>query len=298
MTDMLTFEREGYLHLTNALPPEQCDLLLDSFRNEVKPDPRPMLRQRSVTYQPHRITRCGYVENALLDVHRTDLYEQRHFASSVQKLLSSPTLQYFLQGVLGPNPTLVQSMYFETCKGTPDHFDCYFITVPAIRCMTGAWIALESIAPDAGAFYVYPGSQDHQFTQHVNAPALQQMLADYTHYAKLAIHGHQADSQRSVARAAINCKRVLEELIDAAGWRKVAPPMQKGDAILFSSGILHGSHMPKSEASRNSLTAHFIDHSQTSVRYGAVTEKVEVEEIAPLRIHLSSRYRYQDLSQH
>jgi len=295
--DISAFERDGYVHLPRLVPAAHCDGLLDSFRTKIKPDSRPMLRQRSVTYQPHRITPRGYVENALLDVHRADLYTQEHFAPSVQHVLSNTTLQFILQAVLGPQPTLVQSMYFETCKGTPEHFDCYFIAVPNIRCMIGVWVALEDIALDAGGFYVYPGSQDHRFSGHRNAVELRSMLDDYAYHARLAVHGHQADSQRSVARAAIACKRILADLIAAAGWQRLAPPMNKGDVLLFSSGILHGSYAPKGESSRNSLTAHFMDQGQTSISYGAVNEQVAALEVPPLRIHMSSRYRYQDLAQ-
>lgn len=295
MDELTSFERDGYVHLSKVLPEDECERLLQCFRDEVKTDQRPMLRQRCVTYQTHRMNRHGFVENALLDVHRRDVYRQQNFAATVQRTLSHDHLQSTLQTLLGPNPVLVQTMYFETSKGTPEHFDCHFIAVPNVQCMLGAWIALEDIPVEGGQFYVYPGSHDHQFATSPRAATLRRLFDDYEQFAKIAVHGHQGDNQRSAARAAIACKRILRDLITAAGWPQVSPAMRRGDVILFSAGILHGSHVPRGCASRNSLTAHFVNQGQTSIQYGAVREDVAVRESARLRIHISARYTYQNL---
>jgi hypothetical protein len=60
--------------------------------------------------------------------------------------------------------------------------------------------------------------------------------------------------KRRLEEAALLHRAVLD-----AGLSVVAPMLEKGDAVFWSAGLIHGSLPPESRGfSRNSLTAHYI----------------------------------------
>lgn len=292
-----SFFQDGYLHLNSLLSSALCDQLKHAFENEVKQEKQPLLRQRSVTFETHQYTSQHYMENALLDVHNSKLYPFQYFPKSALKILSDIKFLDIIAYALNDNPVLVQSMFFESSKGTPEHFDKFFLGTEEQLPMLGVWIALEDIHEDSGQFYVYPGSHDYQFKAHENTDSLKVLYERYSHYNAIAVSGHQNTSKQMQLNAVLECKRTLKKLIKSAGWNRYTPAMRKGDILLFSGDILHGSLPPAPiHSSRTSLTAHFIGGKQKNIRYGQIQEKVHSMNIDNLKVHQSKRYLYSDLS--
>ncbi len=290
------FRHQGFCHLQGWIPPALCRSLIHAFTTQVKPWGEPLLRQRSAAFEPHRYTAQGYMENALLDVHRQDLFDFESFSERAAGTLARPDLLALVSTLLGEPARLVQSMYFEGSKGTPEHFDAHFLSTDEARPMLGVWIALEDIHPSDGRFFVYPGSHDETFAQHPDPLALRTLREAYAHQAQTAIHGHQDDADRSQREAVMRSKRSLRQLIARAGWQRHHPAMAAGDVIVFSSHLLHGSEVPcHAHTSRHSLTGHFVTASQRHIRYGQVTEAIAPATAFGLSVHWSGRHRYINL---
>lgn len=288
------FIKKGYLHVDQVLLEEECDLLRQIFVKEVKQCNKLKLRQRSVTYTEHKFSPCGFMENALLDVHRMDVLDSKNFVDSACRLLMSEKLSQYIVRMIGLDSVLVQSMYFEGGRGTIPHFDKFFLGVDEGR-MIGVWIALEDIDASSGRFFIYPRSHDSSFSDCCYQEELVQLFAEYKKLNAIAISGHQKNSDRHHVRAVIRSKKVLSEIITLAGWQKEYPIMKKGDVLFFSSSTLHGSDVPdKIHSSRHSLTAHFVNTSSSYLRYGDLIEPLNIVECDGLRMHLSQRYHLEE----
>lgn len=292
-----SFHSEGFFHFKNLIPTDYCNALKFLYQRDVKPYSGELLRQRSVTYEKHKLTACDYVENALLDVHRRDLTLFDDFTQATLDIFGYAPLTREIERLLGVDAVLVQSMYFESSKGTPEHFDRYFLGVSDHDLMIGVWIALEDIHETAGRFYMYAGSHDHQFEGHEASRELCDLMSYYQAQNKIAVTGHQGNSKQSQLSAVMECKRTLKKMIRLAGWQRISPDMQAGDVLLFSVNLLHGSDMPQRvHSSRNSLTGHFVSAPQTRIRYGEVIEAIDPVQVQGVRMHRSKRYEFQNLA--
>lgn len=292
-----SFRSEGFYQFNQLIPPDYCNALKYLYKRDVKEYPGELLRQRSVTYEKHKLTSCDYVENALLDIHRKDLTLFNDFTQAALDIFGFEPLAKNVTQILGVDPVLVQSMYFESSKGTPEHFDRYFLGVSDSDPMLGIWIALEDIDVSAGRFYVYPGSHDHEFQKHANSEELRRLMDYYREQNAIAVNGHQGNSRSLQLKAVMECKRTLKKMIRCAGWKKLSPNLKQGDVIVFSINLLHGSDMPSLlHASRNSLTGHFVASPQKQIRYGDVFETIDAVKVQGVNMHRSKRYEFQNLA--
>ena len=120
---------------------------------------------------------------------------------------------------------MYQNMIFDKSTSTVDHIDSYYLdTIPAGE-LVGAWIALEKITREGGAFRVYPGSHNH------NYPLLKGLK-----------HEDFVDIISDI-KSGYNSKELLVE---------------EGDVILWHPRLIHGSSgQMKVGISRKSITSHY-----------------------------------------
>ncbi len=259
------YKKTGYAIVRKLVPLSLCDEVVAAFSREVKPFRGPLLRQATARVGPHLFTIDGYVANALLSVQ--DLVEPRFhdFRSRAIDVIAGWHTQHIVRELLSGSPLLVESMYFEsTLIGVPLHADGDYMDSDVPGAMLGAWFALEDIAPFAGRFILVPCS--HRLGEGSGATA-----AAYREFRKKqALTGATIGSDMRA-----NMKRRLEEAallhraISDAGLSVVAPMLEKGDAIFWNSGMIHGSLLPSLRGfSRNSLTAHYIADTRTLMVYG------------------------------
>jgi phytanoyl-CoA hydroxylase len=259
------YEEFGYVIVRKLAEPSLCGELITAFRREIKPFRGPLLRQASARPGPHLFTTGGFVANALLSVQ--DLVEPcfRQFRTRAIDVVAGQRTQKFIRGLILNTPLLIESMYFEsTLIGVPLHADGDYMDSIATGTMLGAWFALEDIAPLAGRFVLVPRS--HRLAQGASRAA-----AAYREYRAR----HAQTSATSSSDMKTNVKRRLEEAallhraISESELPVIAPILEKGDAIFWSAGLIHGSLAPESrDQSRNSLTAHYIANTQALMVYG------------------------------
>jgi ectoine hydroxylase-related dioxygenase (phytanoyl-CoA dioxygenase family) len=259
------FEENGYVIARKLVPLSLCDEVIAAFFREVKFFNGSMLRQATSRFGRHLFTPDGYIANALLGVHALAEPCLQDFRSRVIDVIAGRHSSQVAGELLASAPLLVESMYFEsTLIGVPLHADGDYMDSDVHGTMLGAWFALEDIAPFAGRFVLVPRS--HRLTKGTSGAAL----------AYREFRNRQAATSSTInSEMRANIKRRLEEAtllhraVSDAGLSVVAPKLDKGDAIFWSAGLIHGSLPPESRGfSRNSLTAHYIAEAHALMIHG------------------------------
>lgn len=126
---------------------------------------------------------------------------------------------------------LRQSEFFAKPKKiglpVPDHQDNFYWNIVKGNALT-IWIALSKSNNDNGAIHYYEGSHKYGILKHIPS------------YSK-------GSSQK------IKNQKILKK------FKKVTPNLNKGDALIHHSLIVHGSKPNKSKFSRKGITFQFID---------------------------------------
>jgi phytanoyl-CoA hydroxylase len=253
------YDESGYVIVRKLIPLSVCDEVVAAFSREVKPFSGRMLRQATARLGPHLFTPEGYMANALLGVH--DLADPcfQDFRGRAIDVIASQHTQHVAGELLGGTPLLVESMYFESSlSGVPLHADGDYMNPDVDDTMLGAWFALEDIAPFAGRFILVPHS--HRLdTGACEAVVAYREFRDRQALTSAVIGSDmRANMKRRLEEAALLHRAILD-----AGLPVVAPMLNKGDAVFWAAGLVHGSLPPETRGfSRNSLTAHYIADTQ------------------------------------
>jgi phytanoyl-CoA hydroxylase len=237
-----------------------CDEVQASFEAEVKPFPGFIYRQITANPERHTFTKEGFLLNTILNIQSVDRRRFGRFREAGLELLTHQAMQRLVTTILGDPGKLVQSMYFEGNPETPPHQDIYYLDAEEIGRMTGAWIALENIAPDAGRFFVYPKS----------------------HLIDIARNGKDLDIAFHHERYIELIKRVIRD----HGLACRAPALNKGDVLFFAARIIHGS-MRTTEPlhSRRSVTGHFIPSDSRFLQFQSRIRKLNVQPVNGMAVH-------------
>jgi phytanoyl-CoA hydroxylase len=259
------YDEIGYVIVRNLVPFSLCDEVVAAFSREVKPFNGSMLRQATARPGPHLFTPEGYMANGLLGVHDLEEPFFQDFKSRAIDVIASQHAQHVAGELLAGAPMLVESMYFEsTLTGVPLHADGDYMNSDANDSMLGAWFALEDIAPFAGRFVLIPRS--HRFNKGTGGAVAAYL--EFRHRQALTSEVIGSDMRASIKRR-LEEGALLHRAISDAGLSVVAPMLNKGDAVLWSAALVHGSLPPESRGfSRNSLTAHYIPDTQALMVHG------------------------------
>jgi phytanoyl-CoA hydroxylase len=265
------YRGQGYAIARGLIPAALADEVVAAFQSEVKQYPGPILRQLSTRMEEHRFSPEGHMTNPILSVQ--DLAEDRFaaFRRSSLAVLTHENVQRVLRNLAGEPVTCVESMYFESsARGTITHADGHFMDASVPGTMTAAWYALEDIHAGAGRFYLLPESQ----LLGTEAPRFAHLRSFWEQYGALSektARTFQGNSEETNAALRIEHARLLARGL--AGVSFYAPALEKGDVVLWSARVLHGSLKPDEPGhSRSSLTAHYIPRSHGYVQYGAAAE--------------------------
>jgi len=228
----------GYVIVGNLFPAETCDAQRRLWEEEVKPFDGYIYRQATAKAEKHVFNQNGWVMNPILNLQSVDpkhFPKFRHYAT--EAVLASPTLRDVFAALLGEQPKVVQSMYFEGNSVTWEHQDSYYLDSERIGEMVASWIAIEDIAACAGRFFVCPGS----------------------HRLKLDAHGLEnniAEHHEAYIQSVVN--RIKELNLEIR-----APALAKGDVLFWNSFTIHGSlNTQDPRFSRSSITCHAIPSSR------------------------------------
>ena len=150
-------------------------------------------------------------------------------SKSVQKIIYSQEVLCALRALFPESPNFVcwQDMLFDFSTGTVPHRDTWYLDTSPPGSLVGAWIALEDISLDSGAFYVVPSSH--------NISSSDELLEDHSLYVK------------QIRESLRNSNVPIRPLTVPAG-----------SLILWHSSLIHGS-TPNIDPSlsRKSITAHY-----------------------------------------
>jgi ectoine hydroxylase-related dioxygenase (phytanoyl-CoA dioxygenase family) len=112
----------------------------------------------------------------------------------------------------------------------------HFSSLPA-RYMCGVWVALEDITEENGPLFYYPGS--HRTPEY-----------NFSHF-KNTVEDTTYDNY-------LEYETFMEELMEASPFQKVKFLAKKGDALIWSSNIIHGgSAVNDPNSTRFSQVTHY-----------------------------------------
>jgi ectoine hydroxylase-related dioxygenase (phytanoyl-CoA dioxygenase family) len=153
---------------------------------------------------------------------------------AIRELATHPRILSLLETLYGRRAIPFQTLNF--CRGTQQagHTDqIHFSSLPA-RFMCGVWVALEDVDADNGPLFYYPGS--HRFPEYD--------LNDLGYTASQPEYGAYVS--------------FLAKLLDKRGMRKEELHAPRGNALVWSSNIVHGgSPILDARRTRHSQVTHY-----------------------------------------
>ena len=162
------------------------------------------------------------------------------FSESIKKIALNTKLNDILNYCYQSDPIPFSTINF--LKGTeqPLHSDeFHFGSIPH-KYLTGVWIALEDIDPDAGPLSIARGS--HKLP-----------LFSFERIG-LKIPKSETEFKESYTKY----EEWAEEMINENKFEIVTPVLKKGQCLIWLSNVLHGSYEIKNHSlSRKSLVVHF-----------------------------------------
>ncbi len=254
------YAENGYVIVKSVFAPEVCDRQRALWEQEVKPFSGHIYRQATAKAERHVFNENGWVMNPILNLQSVD---PRHFrlfrAHATESVLAAPGLRDVFKILLGEAPKVVQSMYFEGNSATWEHQDSYYLDSEKIGEMAAAWIAMESIAPHAGRFFICPGSHKLRLEEHT----LENNIAEH----------HE-----------IYISSVVER-IKSLKLEIRAPALEKGDVLFWNALTIHGSlDSQDPRHSRSSITCHAIPSSRLFLSHQTRLSNVSTDDVNGTRV--------------
>lgn len=257
------YNQNGYVVFRNLLPVALCTQVQLAFKQEVKPYDGYMYRQTALgSPEKHKFTATGYLLNSIINLQSLNNKKFPQFKKDSLAVITHEKMYDAVKTILGEPGTLVQSMFFEGNPVTWAHQDTYYLDSTELGRMTAAWIALEDIQPGAGRFYIYPGS----------------------HKIDLPKNGSSFD-------VAFNHSSYKELVLNTIKKHKLeyrAPALRKGHVLFWSAKTIHGSlETFQPNASRCSVTAHFIPNSTGFLQFQKRQIKLNLHKSNSFQVHCS-----------
>ena len=155
----------------------------------------------------------------------------------VKQLSCTKSLIDILEMLYGREAIPFQTLNFRVGSQQRAHSDTiHFSSLPA-KYMCGVWVALEDITADNGPVFYYPGSHrlpEYNFA-HIKSEGKDCDYNDYKDYEDF-----------------------IERIVEKHGFEKKAFYAKKGDALIWSSNIIHGgSKVQRPGSSRWSQVTHY-----------------------------------------
>lgn len=266
---------EGCLYVSQVLSEDFCNKLITSYENTIKSSQDEFLRVKSYKFEKHLFSKFDHVINPLLNVHELPK-KNAQFSNLLLEIIEKSQLAQRVKDFLGENPVLVQTMYFESNKGTERHFDGDLFDSNQKGQVIGCWVALEDVNEEAGSFYYYPKSCFLNDEEKVSRQA-KEKYQEYLDCVSKKVSNYQENDKTELYTIYKKGNELLDEALKLAGVEKISHNYKKGDVVFFNSNLLHGSFRPKFNGkTRHSFSVHFIAENQSLVRHS--------KEVIPLNI--------------
>jgi ectoine hydroxylase-related dioxygenase (phytanoyl-CoA dioxygenase family) len=174
------------------------------------------------------------IETFRNDIRIQDLWEK---SEPVKQMAAHPEIIKTLEMLYDREVIPFQTLNFKVGSQQKAHSDTmHFSSLPA-RYMCGVWVALEDITEDNGPLFYYPGS--HRTPEY-----------NFSHF-KNTVEDTTYDNYPEY-------ETFMEELMEASPFQKVKFLANKGDALIWSSNIIHGgSAVNDPNSTRFSQVTHY-----------------------------------------
>ena len=181
----------------------------------------------------------GFNENFPIQTFRNNIRIQDlwQYSDPVKELACHPKIMDTLKMLYEREPVPFQTLNFKVGTQQKAHSDTlHFSSLPA-RYMCGVWVALEDITEDNGPLFYYPGSHrnpEYNFSDFKNTTE-DTLYENYPEY-----------------------ETFIEDLMEKSSFKKKKFLAKKGDALIWSSNIIHGgSPVEDPQSTRYSQVTHY-----------------------------------------
>jgi ectoine hydroxylase-related dioxygenase (phytanoyl-CoA dioxygenase family) len=181
----------------------------------------------------------GFNENFPIQTFRNNIRIQDlwQYSDPVKELACHPKIMDTLKMLYEREPVPFQTINFKVGTQQKAHSDTlHFSSLPA-RYMCGVWVALEDITEDNGPLFYYPGSHrnpEYNFSDFKNTTE----DTSYENYPEY--------------------ETFMEDLMEKSSYKKKKFLAKKGDALIWSSNIIHGgSPVEDPQSTRYSQVTHY-----------------------------------------
>ena len=181
----------------------------------------------------------GFNENFPIQTFRNNIRIQDlwQYSDSVKELACHPKIMDTLKMLYEREPVPFQTLNFKVGTQQKAHSDTlHFSSLPA-RYMCGVWVALEDITEDNGPLFYYPSSHrnpEYNFSDFKNTTE----DTSYENYPEY--------------------ETFMEDLMEKSSYKKKKFLAKKGDALIWSSNIIHGgSPVEDPQSTRYSQVTHY-----------------------------------------
>lgn len=251
--ERILFDQQGFLVINNFFTDNECEAIITAFQDSIKYSEKEFYRIKSNSPEQNRFTKSGFVVNPLMNLH---LENDTNISDPFLKLFNSNKAKSFISSFDNREFELYKTMYFESNRGTEQHFDSLIFKQQ--QRMLGVWVALEDISPKNGGFFVYPRThkllQPGYFSEEIDT-----LFGKYRILSSMKQENYESQNSSQMLCIYKEGKETLELILEKIKSSRFGPELKKGDAILFDGNILHGSFRPESfDFSRNSTSAHYL----------------------------------------
>lgn len=225
------FEREGYLIFDPELDASTFDVIIRDLADKYS-DTGPQI---DVAYRD---------KNRIQDAWRINPH--------VKAIARAPKTLSILQELYGRQPLPFQTLNFPKGTEQAPHADAiHFNSMPATF-MCGVWVALEDIDMENGPLVYYPGSHKYR----------EVTIDDLMPKSNSGLIGkllRRPAPQFDVAQVYPFYQQYVEQLIERENLEPRFATVKKGQALIWSSNILHGGWFQKDKTrSRHSQVTHYF----------------------------------------
>jgi len=230
MSDSLRedFERDGYVVFDPCIPAETLSSALTDLDSEYKPPPKRTLVRRV----GRRLGRSPYWPYAYRDENR--IQDAWKVSSAVKEIARAAAVLDLLREFYGREPLPFQTLNLRVGTQQAPHADAFHFNSDPPGFMCGVWVALEDIDEASGPLVYFAGS--HRLPEVTTAEV--PMAPTEEEYGKYESY--------------------VDEQISRNGFEPRLGLLKKGQALLWSSNLLHGGS-PRQDLgrTRHSQVTHY-----------------------------------------
>ncbi len=160
--------------------------------------------------------------------------------TATQELSFNERLMLYFQWKFAELPILRIQTGGLYSRGTRSHHDALYIRCNPKDTEIRVWVALEDVHPDSGPVYFVPRS--HSL---ISKTLEEEVLNECPQFREVLAQQRGSTTEGQFARAfapiAGYAQRKMELAIAKTGLPKMIPALRKGDAVLFSLDLVHGT---------------------------------------------------------